>query len=111
MRSDLKVKDTYKNVIFDRIEESCCVSWVFEPNHMPSSEMDLIHISLKPEEYFVTAMRSYLREDGEKHGYKDKIEELIKAGKMKLVSMRDFTRRYKDGIEMLAEQPRFFVVL
>ena len=45
--------------------DCCCASGVFVPNHMPPAAMDDIHISLKTGGYFVTAMRSYLFEDGE----------------------------------------------
>jgi hypothetical protein len=81
------------------------------PNHMPPAAMDDIHCSLKSGGYFVTAMRAFLYVDGEKHGYKDKIEELIKDGKFKLVRKGDFTRGYKDGHELFSEQPSVFVVL
>ena len=70
--------------------DCCCASGVFVPNHMPASAMDDIHCSLKPGGYFVTAMRSYLWKDGEKHGYKDKIEQLIKENKMKLICKGNF---------------------
>ena len=83
--------------------DCCCASGVFVPNHMPPSAMDDIHISLKPGGFFITAMRSYLWVDGEQHGYKDKVEQLIKEGKMKLVDKGHFTRGYKGGIEMFSE--------
>jgi SAM-dependent methyltransferase len=76
--------------------DCCCASGVFLPNHMPPSAMDDIHCSLKTGGYFVTAMRSYLYVDGEGHGYKDKIEELIAEGKFKLHSKGDFTRGFKE---------------
>ena len=83
--------------------DCCTASGVFLPNHMPPSAMDDIHCSLKTGGYFVTAMRAFLFCDGEKHGYKDKIEELIQQGKFKLVSKVDFTRGVKTGIELMAE--------
>jgi SAM-dependent methyltransferase len=70
----------YKNVY------DCCVaSGVFMPKHMPPSGMDDIHASLKVGGYFITAMRKFLYVSGEEHGYFDKIEELIEAGKFKRI--------------------------
>ena len=83
--------------------DCCCASGVFMPNHMPTAAMDDIHSSLKTGGYFITAMRSYLWQDGEEHGYKDKVEELIKAGKMKLVSKGDFVRGFKEATGLFKE--------
>jgi hypothetical protein len=81
------------------------------PNHMPPSAIDDIHCSLKTGGYFVTAMRSYLFVDEEKHGYKDKINELIRDGKFRLHSQGDFTRGYKGGIDLFKEEASVYVVL
>ena len=66
--------------------DCCTASGVWMPNHMPTSAMDDMHCSLKIGGYLVTAMRSYLYVDGEKHGYKDKMDELIREGKFRLHS-------------------------
>ncbi len=83
--------------------DCCTASGVFMPNHMPPSAMDDIHCSLKTGGYFVTAMRAFLFCDGEKHGYKDKIEELIQQGKFKLVRKVEFTRGIKTDVELMKE--------
>ena len=75
--------------------DCCTASGVFLPNHMPPAAMDDIHCCLKPGGYFVTAMRSYLFEDGEKHGFKDKMNEMVRAGKFKFVSQGEFMRGNK----------------
>ena len=76
--------------------DCCTASGVFLPNHMPPAAMDDIHCCLKTGGYFITAMREYLYVDGEEHGYKDKINELVSAGKFKHVSKAEFMRGNKE---------------
>ena len=76
--------------------DCCMASGVFLPNHMPASAMDDIHSCLKTGGYFITAMRSYLYVDGEKHGFKDKINELVADGKFKHHSQGEFVRGTKE---------------
>lgn len=91
--------------------DCCTASGVFVPNHFPPDAINDIHQSLKTGGYFITAMRSYLWVEGEKHGYKDKVEELISAKKFKQIGEGTFTRGYKGGIEMFAEQSSTYIVL
>ena len=91
--------------------DCCTASGVFMPNHMPTSAIDDMHCSLKIGGYLVTAMRSYLYVDGEKHGYKDKMDELIREGKFRLHSKGDFARGYKDGHKLFSEQSSVYVIL
>ena len=68
---------------------------VFLRGHIPASCMDDIHASLKPNGYFVTAMRTIYYEHGAKEGYREKLDELVDANKFRLVRTEVFYR----GIE------------
>ena len=82
----------------------CCTgSGVFLPNHMPPAAMDDIHSCLKTGGHFITAMRTYLFTDGEKHGFKDKINEMVADGKFKHVAQGEFMRGNKDCNELFYE--------
>lgn len=96
---------------FKRKYDCACASGVFMPNHMPPSAMDDVHASLKTGGSFVTAMRANLYVQGEEHGYYDKIHSLIDSGKFKMVKTGQFTRGYKDGNSLFAEQPSVYLVL
>ena len=58
---------------------------VFLDGHIPALGFEDIHASLKPNGYFVTGLRAPYWEDGHETGYKDKFNELVAAGKWKLV--------------------------
>ena len=60
-------------------------SGVFLKGHIPATAMDDIHASLKTNGYFVTAMRSFYYELGVEEGYREKLDELVAAGKLQLV--------------------------
>ena len=65
---------------------------VFLKSHMPCSAMDDCVTALKPNGYFVTAMRSCYWQDGEEMGYKDKLDSLVAQGKLTLVNTFTFMR-------------------
>jgi hypothetical protein len=75
--------------------DCCTASGVFLPDHMPAAAMDDMHSCLKTGGYFVTAMRKYLFVEGEPLGYKDKINEMVREEKFKLVTQGEFIRGNK----------------
>lgn len=91
--------------------DCACASGVFMPNHMPPDAMDDVHAALKSGGHFVTAMRANLYVEGEQHGYYDKIQNLIEEGKFRILKTGNFTRGYKDGHALFAEQPSVYLVL
>lgn len=80
--------------------EIVTASGVFLKGHIPASAMDDIHAALKPNGYFVTAMRSYYYNHGVEEGYREKLDELVDAGKLRLVRTETFMRG-REGQEQL----------
>ena len=58
---------------FDLVTGSC----VWCPGHIPNIGFEDIHASLKPNGYFVTPIVKCYWVNGEKEGYKDKIDEMV----------------------------------
>lgn len=52
-------------------------SGVFLKGHIPATAMDDIHAALKPNGFFVTAMRSCYYKLGDEEGYREKLDELV----------------------------------
>ena len=71
---------------FDIVTASC----VWCPGHIPNLGFDDIHASLKTGGYFVTPICECYWENGEKEGYKDKMDEMIRQGKFKQLSQVAF---------------------
>ena len=69
---------------------------------MPKEAIDDIHAFLKTGGFFVTAMRSYLYENGEECGFKDKMDEMISQGNFKLIKTKRFMRGTLDGKGLFA---------
>mmetsp|Transcript_5754 Transcript_5754/g.7769 ORF Transcript_5754/g.7769 Transcript_5754/m.7769 type:complete len:222 (+) Transcript_5754:26-691(+) len=63
---------------------------VFLKGHMPCAAMDDCHAALKVGGFLVTAMRSLYWENGQEEGYKDKLDELVAAGKFELINSFTF---------------------
>lgn len=78
---------------------------------MPPAALEDCHSCLKPGGYFITAVRTYLWAQGEKHGYRDKLDEMFAQGKLKLIGTKDFKRGHKDGIEMFSEMDSILVIM
>ena len=57
--------------------------------------MEDAHAALKVGGHFITAYRGYLDEPGEKHGFRDKLDQLEKEGKWKQVYKEKFQRGTK----------------
>ena len=53
--------------------------------HIPCSAMDDCHAALKLGGHFVTAMRECYWDHGNEEGYREKLDEMIRAGKFELV--------------------------
>ena len=81
---------------FDLVTASC----VWCPGHIPNIGFEDIHASLKPEGYFVTPICECYWVNGEKEGYKDKMDEMVAAGKFKLVNSENFQQ---DGADENSE--------
>ena len=79
-------------------------SGVFLKGHIPASSMDDIHASLKPNGFFVTAMRSFYYKLGNEEGYREKLDELVRAGKLKLVKKNTFKRGVKGEVGLFVPQ-------
>ena len=60
-------------------------SGVFLSGHMPKDAIDDAHAALNTGGIFVTAMREIYWENGNSHGYKDKLDEMIDKGKFELI--------------------------
>ena len=91
---------------FDVVTISGCLL----KGHMPAAAIEDVHCALKVDGHFVTAIRKFLDEPGNDEGYRDKLDELVAAGKMRRVSCTAVKRGFKDGIEMFAEQESHVLV-
>ena len=78
---------------------------------MPPAALEDCHSCLKTGGYFITAVRTYLWEQGEKHGYRDKLDEMFAKGNLKLVDTKNFKRGHKDGIEMFSEMDSILIIM
>lgn len=75
---------------------------VFYVGHIPATGFDDAHALCKPGGHFVTAIRGYYMEPGGEHGYREKLDELEAAGKIKILKSWEFKRGLKDS-----EDPKF----
>ena len=79
-------------------------------NHMPPSAMDDAFTALKVGGHFCTGFRAFYDVPGQKDGYRDKLDAFEKAGLMKRILLKEFTRGFKGGIDLFTEQPSVAVV-
>ena len=79
---------------------------VFLDGHIPATGFDDAHAMTKSGGYFVTSIRRSYYENGEEHGYKEKLDELEATGKLQIVKTWEFMR----GIQG-AEDPIFAEML
>lgn len=84
--------------------EVVTASGVFLAGHIPATAMDDIHAALKPDGYFVTAMRSLYYTHGVEEGYREKLDELVAAGKLKLVNTETFMRGVEGEVGLFTPQ-------
>ena len=83
---------------------------VWVPNHMPAKAlMDCVG-ALREGGYFITAMRSYLWEKGERNGYRDMIDTMIEEGRLNLLETGKFMRGVEGGDAMFAPQESVYLV-
>ena len=64
---------------------------VWITGHIPVAGIEDAHAALKTGGYMVSGTRSMYWVNGEKEGYKDKIDEMIAAGKFKLLHVNEWT--------------------
>ena len=76
----------------------------FLEGHIPASSFDEIHALLKPGGHFITAMRSEYYISDQKEGYKDKVDEMVTAGKFKLLKVRTFKRGIAGATDPMFEE-------
>lgn len=84
--------------------EIVSASGVFLKGHMPAQAMDDCHAALKTNGYFVTAMRSCYWQHGNEEGFREKLDELVSAGKLRLVKSFTFVRGIEGEIGLFARQ-------
>ena len=86
-------------------------SGVFLEGHIPAAGFDDAHALCKTGGYFITSIRKQYWENGHEFGYKDKIDELVSAGKFELVKTWTFMRGVADSEDPLfVEMPSFMFV-
>ena len=67
--------------------------------HIPKDCIEDLYAYVKVGGHFITAFRSYYFVNGHVDGYKDKLDELVNAGKMELVHTFEFERGFsKEGV-------------
>ena len=81
----------------------------FLEGHIPSSGFDDAHAMAKVGGHFVTSIRKSYYEDGHKFGYKEKLDELIAAGKVELMRTWTFMRGHADHPDPLFTQMESFM--
>ena len=69
---------------------------VFYDGHIPATGFDDAHAICKPGGHFITSIRSKYYVNGEEHGYKDKLDELVNGGKFRLLKTWTYIRDMKD---------------
>lgn len=67
-------------------------SGVWLKGHIPAAAMDDCYSALKPNGFFITAMRSSYYTLGNEEGYREKLNELVAEGKLSLVRTQKFMR-------------------
>ena len=66
---------------------------------MPKAALDDLYAMTKVGGHFITAFRLYYFVNGHVDGYKDKLDELVTAGKLELVHTYEFERGFcKEGV-------------
>lgn len=101
-----------------RLDEECrgkydvvTSSGTFLKAHFPKESIDDFHALMKPGGLFVTAMRSTYWQLGNEQGYREKWNELIRAGKLKLLETCTFRRGVAgDEHKLFKEQESTLVV-
>ena len=92
--------------------DSVVASGVWLEDHIPARGFEDIHALLKPNGFFVTAMRSIYYVNGQSEGYKDKLDQMIEDGRFRLVSVEEFKRGHTDvSVGMFKEMSSTLLVL
>ena len=86
---------------------------VFFEGHIPCNAWHDAYDMLKTGGYFVTSIRKFMWENGEKEGYKDMMDKLINEGKFEMVKNWTHVRGESDesGGELYARMEHFMFVV
>ena len=76
-------------------------SGVFLKGHIPAKAMEDCHAALKPNGYFVTAMRQCYYDHGNPEGYREQLDKLVNEGKLRLVRTKTFHRGRQGQVDPL----------
>ena len=82
----------------------CTASGTFLKGHMPARAIEDIHAALKPNGHFVTAMRQCYWAEGNEEGYREKLDEMVAAGKLRLLNTSTFMRGVEGEQGLFAPQ-------
>ena len=83
---------------------------VWVPSHMPANAIVDCVSALKEGGYFITALRAYLWEKGESHGYRDTVDAMVDEGKLIILESGRFMRGVDGGNAMFAPQESVYIV-
>ena len=84
-------------------------SGAFLEGHVPNEGFDDAHAMCKIGGHFVTSIRKAYYVNGHEFGYKDKLDELIAAGKFEMVKSWTFMRGHADNPDPLFTQMESFM--
>ena len=90
----------------NKLKQFDCVvaSGVWLDGHIPAVGMEDCHALLRKGGLFITAMRSQYWVKGQREGYKDKMNELVKEGKLERVEVKKFFRGIENAEAKMFEQ-------
>ena len=77
-------------------------SGVFLKGHMPRDAIDDCVEALRPGGFFVTAMRDCYWQHGDEEGFREKLDELVEAGKIELHRTCSFERGVQGEVGLFA---------
>lgn len=84
-------------------------SGVFLKGHIPADAMDDCYEALRVGGYFVTAMRECYWNPGNEEGYREKLDSYVAAGKLELLTCKDFPRGVPGEVGLFAPCQSYMV--
>ena len=69
---------------------------VFTDGVIPAAGFEDAHAICKPGGYFISSQRSKYYVNGEDHGFKDKLDQLVYEGKFRVIKTWKYMRGIKD---------------
>ena len=86
-------------------------SGVFLEGHIPAAGFEDAHALCKTGGHFITSMRKQYYVDGHEYGYKEKLDEMVSAGKFAILKTWTFMRGVPNAEDPLfVEMPSFMFV-